>query len=85
MRAAPGKHKAPVAKLTRPPRTPDDVDASKGKPQHDVKVGPGKQAQFGLAAEVPAQARKGTAQVYRVVEYTGDRVTGGVTLVVDTR
>jgi hypothetical protein len=83
-RAAPGKRQAAEGKAERPPRTPEAVDAAKGDARLEVKLPAATQAHLALVAEVPAAAKPKTAQVYRVVERVGNRVTGGVTLVLDT-
>jgi hypothetical protein len=38
-----------------------------------------------LQATVPLTAAKGSADVYRIIERTAGRITGGLTVIVETR
>jgi len=94
MLATPGQKRKPEAKSI-PPKTQTPALAAKtgdkgdkgdkGDTKKALRIPAGKELQIALVADVAKNAIPGTAQVYRVVEKVGDRVTGGVTLVVETR
>jgi hypothetical protein len=54
-------------------------------PKREVRIEPGKELHFALVATVPKEAARGTAQVYRVVERVEGKITGALTVVVETR
>ncbi|MFN0132239.1 MAG: hypothetical protein ACKVW3_06870 [Phycisphaerales bacterium] len=55
------------------------------RPSHDVDLRPAQIARVAFQAEVPARARRGTVQAYRVVERVEGEITGGVTVFVKVR
>lgn len=46
---------------------------------------PGQRVQFSLKTALPRSAARGSADVWRVIEHTAGRITGGVTIVVEAK
>ncbi len=50
-----------------------------------LQLAPGEHFEVAVEVEIPAQARAGTADVYRVIERTAGEITGGLTIIVRAR
>jgi hypothetical protein len=50
-----------------------------------LRLLPGQHVHFALETKLPRRAKRGTADVWRVVEHTAGRITGGVTIVVQAK
>jgi len=50
-----------------------------------MRLPPGRHVRMSLSAALPARARRGTADVWRVVEHTAGRITGGVTIILEAK
>lgn len=50
-----------------------------------VRLPAGRHVRMSLRASLPATARRGSADVWRVVEHAGGRITGGVTIILQAK
>jgi hypothetical protein len=50
-----------------------------------LRLPPGRQVRMSLQMALPADARRGSADVWRVVEHTAGRITGGLTIILETK
>lgn len=58
------------------------ADKTKGKTSLlAMHIGPRSRLSIAMEASLPKRVKKGSADVYRIVERTGDKITGGVTIV----
>jgi hypothetical protein len=54
-------------------------------PVVDVRLPPRQHVQMSLQTTVPMTASPGSADVYRIIERTGGRISGGITVIVETK
>jgi hypothetical protein len=66
-----------------------DEESSPGKGERivgtAVRVPPGRHLRMSLKTALPARAERGSADVWRIVEHTAGRITGGVTIIVQAK
>ena len=67
----------------------DDLQVSavtRGEPRGmRVRLPAGRHVRMSLRASLPATARRGSADVWRVVEHTAGRITGGLTIILQAK
>lgn len=76
------------AEHERPQVVGEDIEvvAVKGEtPGTLLRLPPGRHVRMSLQTALPAGARRGSADVWRVVEHTAGRITGGVTIILEAK
>ena len=85
--------------LTEGPARPSLEDGGPGEAREEIEVAavtgetpgtllrlpPGRHVRMSLQMALPAGARRGSADVWRVVEHTAGRITGGLTIILETK
>ena len=72
----------------RPPEAHEEVEvlAAAGEtPGTLLRLPPGRHVRMSLQTALPAGARRGSADVWRVVEHTAGQITGGVTIILEAK
>jgi len=64
-----------------------ETDTAAGKDSRGMRVRlpAGRHVRMSLRASLPATAKRGSADVWRVVEHAGGRITGGVTIILQAK